>query len=260
MNNRNYIQSLDRAFKILEFLGSSAERNTLTEIAQECDMNKTAANRFLFTLVDLGYIHRDENKRYSLTAKIMTLGFGFLNSLDLRNISKPIIDNLSAELNKTVSLSILDDVEVIYIYRKEKVSYLKYSLYDGSKLPAHCSSAGKVLLAGLNDSELEKRLSRLELKPITRRTITDRDILMKELLKIRDQGYAISDRELSMDLFAIATPIFDKNGKVVAAINITINANDRSKKDEKLIIDKLFQRAASISSMLGYLGGYSHYV
>lgn len=256
MNNRNYVQSLERAFKILEFFGSSSQGYTLTEVAESCDMNKTAANRFLLTLTELGYIHRDENKRYFLTAKIISLGYGFLNSSNLRTISKPIIDSLSAELNKTINLSVLDDIEVIYIYRKEQMSYLKYSLYDGSKLPAHCTSAGKILLAGLDDSELKKRVSRLQLNPVTRHTITDPKVLLKELFKVREQGYSLSDRELSLDLFAIAVPIIDSHGKVTAAMNVTMDASNRPKKNEQLIIEKLFQSAASISSMLGYLGIY----
>ncbi len=259
MNERNYIQSLERALKILEFFGSSSQGFTLTEVADSCGLNKTATNRFLFTLAELGYLSRDENKRYFLTAKILSLGFGFLNSSNLRTISKPPIDDLSAELNKTVNLAVLDDIEVIYLYRKERVRYLKYNLYDGSKLPAYCTSAGKILLAGLDDSELENRLSRMELRPITRRTFTDPELLRKELFQIREQGYSISDRELSLDLFAIAAPIIDNNGKVTAAINVTMDTKDRSKKNEKLIVEKLFQKGASISSMLGYLGAYPNF-
>jgi len=260
MNDRNYVQSLERALKILEIFGSSGQGFTLTEVADFCSLNKTATNRFLFTLSELGYLTRDENKRYFLTAKILSLGFGFLNSSNLRTISKIPIDNLSTELKQTINLAVLDDIEVIYIYRKEQVSYLKYNLYDGSKLPAHCTSAGKILLAGLDDSELESRLSRMDLSPVTRRTITNPKLLLKELLHIREQGYSTNDGELSLDLFAIAAPIIDSKGKVVAAINVTMESKNRSKKNEKLIIEKILKTGATISSMYGYLGAYSNFL
>lgn len=256
MSDRNYIMSLERALKILEIFSTSVDRLTLTEIAELSGMNKTSTKRFLHTLSKLGYLDKDENKRYFLTVKVLSLGFGFLNNFDLRAICKDQIDALSLKLNTTVNLTILDDLDVVYIYRKEKVRLLNYNLYDGSRLPAYCTSAGKALLAGLEDAELENRIGRMDLKPITSRTIIDSKLLLKNIFEVREKGYSICNRELSMDLYAMAAPIINNDGNVVAAINVTMNAKDRTKKTERTIIDELIKKGSLISNMIGYIGAY----
>jgi IclR family pca regulon transcriptional regulator len=124
MPDRNYIHTIERGLKILEIFGTSARKLTLTEVADLCRMNKTAVNRFLHTLCILGYLNRDEMKRYSLSPRVLSLGFAYLNSSNLRSVCKPHIDELSAELNQTVNLAILDDLYAIYLYRKERKRFL----------------------------------------------------------------------------------------------------------------------------------------
>ena len=143
MRDKNHIQSLERGLKLLEMLGQSERPLTLSEIANLCEINKTATQRFLNTLCSLNYIRRDENKRYSLTARILSVGFNYLNRSNLRMVSNPHIDDLSAELNKTMNLVILEGVETLHLYRCEKAKYLKYDLYVGSRLPTYCTSTVK---------------------------------------------------------------------------------------------------------------------
>ncbi len=259
MNDRNYIISIERAFKILEAFCVPNTELTLTEISNTCNLNKTATNRFLNTLTKLGYLIRDENKRYSLSPKIMGLGYGYLNASSLRSVSKQLIDELSAEIGKTVNLGILYDINIIYLYRKEVASYLKHELYDGSFLPAYCTSLGKILLAGLSDDELNERIAKMDFKPITTRTITDKNELYKDIFAAREKGFCVADRELSMDLFAVAVPIIDARGKVVAGINVTMSANENPKKEFRKILEKLIIKGGIISSMLGYLGDYPNF-
>lgn len=256
MNDRNYIISIERAFKILEAFCTPNTELTLTEISNICLLNKTTTNRFLNTLTKLGYLIRDENKRYSLSPKIMSLSYGYLNASSLRSVSKQLIDELSTEIEETVNLGILYDINVIYLYRKEVSSYLKHELYDGSFLPAYCTSLGKILLAGLSDDELSERISKMNLKPITSRTITDKNELYKNILEARKKGFCIADRELSMDLFAVAVPIIDARGKVVAGINVTMSANEDPKEGFQKKLEQLIIKGSSISSMFGYLGNY----
>jgi IclR family pca regulon transcriptional regulator len=127
-------------------------------------------------------------------------------------------------------------------------------LYDGSRLPAYCTSVGKVLLAGLADDELNARLERLDLEPITRKTITSKKDLWRELMEIRKRGYAISDRELSMDLYSVAVPVVDEKGAVVGSINVTTAAGNLNLSFRKKILQKLFEKGKLISSLLGYQG------
>ena len=256
MRDRKYIISLERGLKILEIFGESARRLTLTEVASACSLNKTAAQRFLYTLCTLGYLTRDENKKYQLSTKILSLGFSFLNSSDLRSVCKPHIDSLSAEIDRTVNLGILDGFEVIYLYRKEVTRYLKYDLYAGSRLPAYCVSIGKVLLAGLNEKDLKDRIERMTLNPITRKTVTSKPKLWDEIVQTRKRGYSICDRQLSMDLYSMAVPLINEQQEVIAAVNVTMDPRESGMEIKRKIAQKLISTGLSLSRILGYQGPY----
>jgi IclR family pca regulon transcriptional regulator len=256
MRDRKYIISLERGLKILEIFGESARRLTLTEVASACSLNKTAAQRFLYTLCTLGYLTRDENKKYQLSTKILSLGFSFLNSSDLRSVCKPHIDSLSAEIDRTVNLGILDGFEVIYLYRKEVTRYLKYDLYAGSRLPAYCVSIGKVLLAGLNEKDLKDRIERMTLNPITRKTVTSKPKLWDEIMQTRKRGYSICDRQLSMDLYSMAVPLINERQEAIAAVNVTMDPRESGMAIKRKIAKKLINTGLSLSRILGYQGPY----
>jgi IclR family pca regulon transcriptional regulator len=256
MRDRKYIISLERGLKILETFGESARKLTLTEVASACSLNKTAAQRFLYTLCTLGYLTRDENKKYQLSTKILSLGFSFLNSSDLRSVCKPHIDRLSTGINRTVNLGILDGLEVIYLYRKEVTRYLKYDLYAGSRLPAYCMSIGKILLAGLTDKDLKDRIDRMTLSPITRKTVTSKLKLWDEIMQTRKRGYSICDRQLSMDLYSMAVPLINERQEVIAAVNVTMDSRERNMRIKRKIAQKLINTGLLISKILGYHGPY----
>lgn len=259
MRDNHHIKSLERGLRLLEILGRSPQALTLSEIANLCGINKTATQRFLNTLCSLQYLRRDENKRYLLTPRILSVGFSYLNSSNLRTVSKPHIDDLSSELDKTINLAILSGTEILYLYRKEKAKYLKYDLYVGSKLPSYCTSIGKVLLAGLSDVELKERIDSISLEPITDKTINSKALLIKEVMRTRKRGYAVCDRELSMDLYSMAVPLIDQHERVVAAINVTMDARDKNKPEKKQVTKKLIQKGKLISELLGYTGPYPRF-
>jgi IclR family pca regulon transcriptional regulator len=259
MRDRKYIISLERGLKILEIFGESARRLTLTEVASASSLNKTAAQRFLHTLCTLGYLTRDENKKYQLSTKILSLGFSFLNSSDLRSVCKPHIDTLSSEINRTVNLGVLDGFEVIYLYRKEVTRYLKYDLYAGSRLPAYCVSIGKILLAGLKDDDLKDRIDRMTLNPITRKTVTSKQKLWDEIMQTRKRGYSICDRQLSMDLYSMAVPLINDQQDVIAAVNVTMDPRESEMEIKRKIAGKLINTGLSLSKILGYHGPYPKY-
>ena len=242
MRDNNYIKSLERGLKILELFGEHSRPLTLTEIANLSNLNKTTTQRFLHTLCTLGYVIREENKRYSLGTRIIALGFDFLNSSNLAMIARPYLDELSSELDKTVNMAVLDDINIIFLYRKEVRRFLKYDLHAGSKLPAYCTASGKILLAGLSDEELGTRINRMELHQVTPRTITSKEELRKEIMKTRKRGYSICDRELSMDLYSLAVPLINSGKKTVAAINISVEAKDIKGLGLEAIISKLTKK------------------
>jgi IclR family pca regulon transcriptional regulator len=204
----------------------------------------------------MGYLNMDQNKRYSLTIKILSLGFSFLNNSSLIKLAQPYVDELSSELNKTVNLVVLDNLEIIYLYRREVKRFLNYDLHAGSRLPAYCTAAGKILLAGLTDEELKKWIDKVDLKPITPRTITSKNLLWKEIMKTRKKGYGICDKELSMDLYSLAAPLLIEQGKMVAGINVTMDAKDTDNKIKKESVSRLIEKGQQISRVLGYQGPY----
>jgi len=259
IRDRNFIQSLARGLSILELCAKSSRPLTLTEIANQAQLTKTAAQRFLNTLSVLGYLRREENKRYVLTAKVLSLSCNFLNTSSLATIAKPYLDELSARLGKTVNLAVLEDVHTLFLYHKEVRKFMKYDLGPGSKLPCYAGSLGKALLAGLGDKELKARMNKIEFFPITPKTISSKQELMKEIMITRKRGYSICDQELSMDLYSIGSPLLDKQGQVVAAINVSMEFNFKASPNLKASINLLLEKGEMISNSLGYDGPYPYY-
>lgn len=259
IRNKEFIQSLSRGLYILELVANSSTPVSLTEISKMTKLNKTTSQRFLNTLCNLNYLIRGEDKRYSLSGKVYSLAQSFLNKSNLVNISKPYIDELSTEIGKTVNLAILDDVYTVFLYRKEIRKFLNYDLVPGSKLPCYAGSLGKVLLAGLKDEELKKRINKIDFYPITPKTITSKDKLWEEIIKTRSRGYGICDQELSMDMFSVAAPIIDRGGNIIAAINISMEFSYKKNPSLKDMIKKLLEKGKVISSHLGYQGIYPLY-
>lgn len=257
MRDKNYINSVDRALRILEILGESPQPLTLTEVANSADLTKTTTQRFINTLTCLGYVNREENKRYFLGTKVLSLGFQFLDRSKLTTIVKPYLEELSSETEMTVNLAVLDYSDVLILHRREVRKFLKYDVHPGSKLLAYGSALGLVLMAGFDDQEIYTRLNAMDIRQLTPKTVTSRDIIMKQIVKTRKLGYAISDQEQSMDLCSIAVPILNKQKETLAAINVSMDVMRRNNPE---IVEKartqLFEKGDQISQLQGYVGPY----
>jgi len=256
MRDRNYIQSLERGLKILEIFGEYSRPLSLTEIAQHTGLNKTTTQRFLHTLYSLGYLKRDENKEYFCGPRVLSLGVSYVNNSNLVKIAKPYLDEMSSSLQKTVNMAVLDRSDIIFLYRREVRRFLKFDLYPGARLPSHCTAQGKMLLAGLDDDTLGERISEMELTQLTPLTITSKELLWKEIMKTRKRGHSISDRELTMDLITLGVPLVDGRGKVVAAINIALEAKDSERSSIRDMVSRLKEEGEAISRAIGYRGRY----
>jgi len=256
MRNRNYITSLERGLKILQVFGESSRPLTLSEVANACKLNKTATQRFLYTLCSLEYLHRDTNKSYILGTKVLSLGFSYFNASNLVKIVKPYLDELSFQFNKTVNLAVLDDTEALILYRKEVVKFLKFDIGPGARFPAYAGCLGKVLLAGLPGKELKKRINKMKPYPITPKTIISKERLWEEINKIKERGYGSSNQELSMDLDSFAVALVDAKPDVVGVINFSTEAERTSSEDLQVILNALMKKGEVISRSLGYTGIY----
>lgn len=220
----HYVQSLERGLAVIAAFGATTPQLTLSEVAGITGLTRAAARRFLLTLTDLGYV-RTDGKRFSLTAKVLELGYSYLSSMTLPEVSQPHLEQLSAEVHESSSVSVLDGEDVVYIARYAVSRIMAVTINVGTRFPAYATSMGHVLLAGLDDHALNTYLTRVLLEPLTSHTITSPERLRSELARVREQGWALVDQELEEGLRSVAAPIRDRAGHVIAAANVSAHAS-----------------------------------
>ena len=248
---RYFVHSLSKGLSVLKAFAEAHRSLTLSEIANITGTSKTTATRFCHTLVELGFIHRDSQRRYQPTPKVLTLGYSFISVSDWREVAQYYLECLSEETQATANLSILEGNEILYVIRIRKKKYLPFDVQIGSKFPVYCTAMGKVLMGMGPPEKIEPILKTLEFKPLTGRTITRLDKFLKELEKVRAMGYGINDEELSIGNRALAAPVLDKNGYAVAAVNIAVPTTEYSRSQmEKTLAPGVIRRAQEISEAL----------
>ena len=222
----------------------------LSEVARATGLTRAAARRFLLTLVELGYVHFD-GSRFSLRPRVLELGFAYLSSLSLPELAAPYMEALVARINESSSISVLDDTDIVYVARVPTRRIMSITLAVGTRLPAYATSMGRVLLAALPAAELEERLSRIEVRPLTPRTVKDHDGLRRILDQVRKQDYAVVDQELEQGLRSAAVPICDASGTVVAALNVSVHASRASMQELRgAFVPPVQEAAAAIEAEL----------
>jgi len=251
---KNRIKSLKRGFEILKCFTPNEPSLRLTDIANKLGISKATIFRYVSTLKDLGYLKQDEKfKVYKLTVKVLELGFVALNTLDFPKIAIPYLEELAHKCQESSSMAILDGPDIVYVARPSTKRWLTTYLQVGSKLPAYCTSLGRILLAYKPFSEVQEIFKSIELKSYTSYTITDLNNLREELKKIQKDGYAINNQELEIGLLSAAAPVYNTKGKVIAAINISMSSARVSIDELKQkFIPVLIQTAKEISNVIGY--------
>ena len=251
-----YVQSFARGLAVIRSFSASARSQTMTEVAQRTGLTRAGARRILHTLHALGYVEID-GRQFRLTAKVLDLGFAYLSSLPLWSLAEPFMESLVGEVHESCSAAVLEGKEIVYVLRVPTHKIMSINLGIGSRLPAYCSSMGRVLLAALDDDRLEQQLAHTELVARTPRTITDPQRLHEELLRIRNQGWALINEELEEGLISLAAPIKTRNGSVMAAINVSTHISRMSVEDMKTtMLPKLQRTARQISERVAFAGAY----
>ena len=225
--NSDFVQSLERGLAVIRAFDAEHRELALSDVARATGLTRAAARRFLLTLVKLGYVNFADG-RFSLRPRVLELGYAYLSSLTLPEVAQPHMEALVAKVNESSSISVLDDLEVVYVVRVPTRRIMSITLSVGTRLPAYATSMGRVLLANLPEDELEERLSRIEIRPLTARTVKDKDELGAILAATRKQGYAATDQELEEGLRSLAVPIRDASDAVVAALNVSVHASRAS--------------------------------
>lgn len=227
---------------------------SLTDISQQLRLNKTTTFRLLSTLESLGYLHRDQQtKLYQPALEVLRLGFVVLNTLDVRQVAIPYLRQLVDEVEETVNLAVLDNHEVVYIDRVGSKHMVNIYRPVGSRLPAYCTSTGKSLLAFSPPEVVEAALTATTWVRHTENTIATPEALQENLALVRRRGFSDSSGELIPELRAVAAPIFQNNGQVVAVVNISVPAHRVSY--EKLVGyfgPRVLDTGREISAALGY--------
>ena len=218
------MQSLERGLSVIRAFDADHRELGLSEVARATGLTRAAARRFLLTLVELGYMHFD-GSRFSLRPRVLELGFAYLSSLSLPEVAEPHMEALVAQINESSSISVLDDIDVVYVARVPTRRIMSITIAVGTRLPAYATSMGRVLLAALPDAELEERLARIDVRPLTPRTVKSHDDLRAVLEQVRREGYAVTDQELEQGLRSAAVPIHDASDSVVAALNVSVHAS-----------------------------------
>lgn len=222
--DRDYVAALASGLQILKAFDAEHPRMTLTEMAGRTDMDRAKARRFLLTLDALGYVRRT-GRHFELTPRVLELGHAFQASNQYRAVIQHYLQDITAEIGESSSLSVLDGAEVVYVVRSAALHRLMgITLSVGTRLPAAYTSMGRVLLAQLPDAQLNKLLNEIKLQPHTPKSLTSMDAFQAELSSVRQQGYSIVDQELDLGLRSVATPVFAGNGDLLGAINISTNA------------------------------------
>nr|WP_027487560.1 IclR family transcriptional regulator [Allorhizobium undicola] len=219
MGEKDIMGGFAKGLAVLEAFSADKPRLSIAEAAAGCGLDRATARRCLLTLAELGYADYD-GKFFSLTAKILRLGHGWLSAAPLPALLQPHLDRLSEQAGQSASASILDGTEVVYIARAAQRRVMSINLMPGSRLPAYSASMGRVLLAALPEEEMKAVLAASTLRAHTPFTRTDPAVLLEEIAVVRQQGYALIDQELEIGLCSIAVPVFDRRGHVLAALNI----------------------------------------
>ncbi|MDQ0469908.1 IclR family transcriptional regulator domain-containing protein [Labrys wisconsinensis] len=213
-----------KGLSVLGAFGQGHERLTIAAAARLAGLDRATTRRCLITLQRLGFATFD-GKCYALTARVLTLGHAYLASTPLPEQLQPFLDRLAGTIQESCSCSILDGTHIVYIARAAQRRVMSISLGVGSRLPAYCSSMGRVLLAAMTDEEALALIDRSDLQALTARTLTKREDLATEIARVRREGYCIVDEELEIGLRSLAVPIRSRSGRVVAALNTGVQTS-----------------------------------
>ncbi|HEY1721196.1 MAG TPA: IclR family transcriptional regulator C-terminal domain-containing protein [Magnetospirillaceae bacterium] len=225
--DRDLIAGLEKGLAVIEAFDETRPRLSVSDVARITGLTRAAARRYLLTLTKLDYAAFD-GKFFSLMPRILRLGHAYLSSTGLPAMVQPYLEQISAATQESCSSAILDDTEIVYIARAATRRIMSIGLAVGTRLPAYCTSLGRILLADLTTEALDRYFSHVELKALTPKTKATRAEIVAALEDARTKGYSLVDEELELGLRSMSVPVYDKRGVMVAAINVSAQAGRAS--------------------------------
>jgi len=220
----NFMTSLARGLIVIQAFTQQSPQMTISQLSIKTGLSRAAVRRCLYTLTKLGFAGAEDGSRYSLRPRMLTLSHTYTASNTLSSAAQPILERMSSALRESFSVATLDGEDIVYIARTTVSRVMAVDLHIGSRLPAYCTSMGRVLLAYLPADQLESYLAKVVLTPYTTRTVNSIEKLRLHLRNIRRSGYAICDQEYEVGLRSLAVPVYAPSGRAVATINLSGNA------------------------------------
>lgn len=220
----NFMTSLARGLAVIQAFTDRKQQITISQLSVRTALSRAAVRRCLYTLKQLGFAASDDGRHFYLRPRILSLGHSYISSMPIASSVQPVLEHVSHVLHESSSIATLDGLEIIYVARASVTRIMSIDLGVGSRLPAFCTSMGRVLLANLPPDELESALARIEFKQLTDRTVPNVDKLRQILRLVNRNGHSIVDQELELGLRSMAVPIQNPSGRVVAALNVGAHA------------------------------------
>src|SRR5579859_7812548 len=246
----NFMTSLARGLAVIQAFSQRQRELTVSQISVKTGFSRAAVRRCLYTLGKLGFAASDDGRHFYLRPRVLALGHSYISSMPLAAMAQPILENVSHILHESCSIATLDRTEIIYIARANVTRIMSIDLGVGSRLPAFCTSMGRVLMAELSAEKLDDFLARVEFKRYTERTLVTAEKLRQVLRLVQRNGYCIVDQELESGLRSLAVPIRDSAGRAVAALNVGAHAQRVSIQDLQLRFLPQLKAAAQELSLI----------
>ena len=240
---RDWIAGLERGLAVIESFDENNPRMTAHQVGERCGLSRTAARRYLLTLQHLGFVSTD-NKLYWLTPRVMRLGQAYLASARLPRIVQPVLQSVSVTLQEVSYLAVLDAGEVVYVSRNGPNRAMNSGFVLGARVPGHVTSAGLLLLANLSSDQLEEWITTHHFPAYTPFTISNPDDLRKELKRIRQQGWSLSEQQFDLSIRGIAVPLKNLRGDLMGALSIQMPIQNESSDAAVKRVAPVLQKAA----------------
>jgi len=252
-NHESPSVAVERALAMLEAVAQEPEGLSNAEISRKLQIPKSSASYILRTLEKQAYVNRDaETGKYRVGLKILSLSRGALSGIDVREVALPIMRHLVEKTNLTCHLAILDGPEAVYIEKVEPTGFIRMDTWVGRRMRVHATSVGKALVAHIPPERLEKILAESGMEKRTSKTITTLPRLLKDLEKVRAQGYAVDDEENNMGARCLGAPVFNQQGAIEASIGLSGTTNQVNAQTMPRILEALKDAARHVSMQLGY--------
>ena len=251
-NDLEFSQTVLKALAVLECVADADRPLSAAEVAKQCKISRPTAYRLLSTLAVRDYVTQVNGPYFRLGTQALSLSKKLLDSIDLPELARPYLRELGSLTNETVYLSTLQDTEILYVAKIESTQSIRTSCIIGTRNNLYSTSMGKAVLAFLPPAEQARLVDQIHLVPLTSKTIVDREALVVELARIHERGYAVDDEENEAGVRCVGAPIFDRTGRVIAAISVSAPAYRFPVHQIGEVSKLILEKTSTISARLGY--------